>query len=97
MNCHYFCLFLSVILLLIKYKTSEHKKVQDKLSAAIKISLWNSSFPMGTQFIATLKCMKPKQSVCKEKLVLLEPRCEKTGLRGFRPGHTQTGLYRHRR
>ena len=22
-----------------------------------------------------------------------EPRCEKTGLRGFRPGPTQTGLY----
>ena len=26
-----------------------------------------------------------------------EPRCEKTGLRGFRPGPTQTGLYSHRR
>ena len=26
-----------------------------------------------------------------------EPRCEKTGLRGFRPGPTQTGLYCHRR
>ena len=25
-----------------------------------------------------------------------EPRCEKTGLWGFRPGPTQTGLYRHR-
>ena len=25
-----------------------------------------------------------------------EPRCEKTGLRGFRPGPTQTGLYNHR-
>ena len=28
---------------------------------------------------------------------LNEPRCEKTGLWGFRPGHTQTGLYSHRR
>ena len=27
----------------------------------------------------------------------VEPRCEKTGLRGFRPGPTQTGLYSHRR
>ena len=27
---------------------------------------------------------------------LYEPRCEKTGLRGFRPGPTQTGLYSHR-
>ena len=26
-----------------------------------------------------------------------EPRCEKTGLRGFHPGPTQTGLYSHRR
>ena len=28
---------------------------------------------------------------------LYEPRCEKTGLRGFRPGPTQTGLHSHRR
>ena len=27
----------------------------------------------------------------------LEPRSEKTGLRGFRPGSTQTGLYNYRR
>ena len=26
-----------------------------------------------------------------------EPRSEKTGLGGFRPGPTQTGLYNHRR
>ena len=26
-----------------------------------------------------------------------EPRSEKTGLRGFRPGPKQTGLYSHRR
>ena len=29
--------------------------------------------------------------------VLNEPHCEKTGLRGFRPGPTQTGLYNHTR
>ena len=28
---------------------------------------------------------------------IFEPRCEKTGLRGFRPGPTQTRLYSHRR
>ena len=28
---------------------------------------------------------------------LSEPRCEKTGPRGFRPGPTHTGLYNHRR
>ena len=30
-------------------------------------------------------------------IVINEPRCEKTGLRGARPGLTQTGLYNHRR
>ena len=29
--------------------------------------------------------------------MIIEPRREKTGLRGFRPGPTQTGLYKHRR
>ena len=29
--------------------------------------------------------------------MLSEPSCEKTGLRGFRPGPTQTRLYSHRR
>ena len=28
---------------------------------------------------------------------IFEPRREKTGFRGFRPGPTQTGLYGHRR
>ena len=27
---------------------------------------------------------------------IIGPRCENTGLRGFRPGPTQTGLYSHR-
>ena len=30
-------------------------------------------------------------------LILYEPRYEKTGLRGFHTGLTQTGLYSHRR
>ena len=30
-------------------------------------------------------------------IILYEPRSEKTGLWGFRPGPTQTGLYSHRR
>ena len=30
-------------------------------------------------------------------LPVFEPRCEKTGLRGFRPSPTQTELYSHRR
>ena len=30
-------------------------------------------------------------------LLSFEPRCEKPGLEGFRPGPAQTGLYSHRR
>ena len=33
----------------------------------------------------------------KEGSWCIEPRCEKNGLRGFRPGPTQTGLYNNRR
>ena len=33
----------------------------------------------------------------KQKNRCNEPRCEKTGLRGFRPGRTQTRLYIYRR
>ena len=53
---------------------------------------------------------KPKRLVpvyCQTNPVVIEstkakksrnwPRSEKTGLRGFRPGLTQTGLYSHRR
>ena len=29
--------------------------------------------------------------------IIIEPRCEKTGLRGFRPGQIQTRLYNHSR
>ena len=32
-----------------------------------------------------------------DMLYLFEPRREKTGLRGFRPGPTQTGLYKLRK
>ena len=33
----------------------------------------------------------------RESVMIDEPRCEKTGLQGFRPDPTQTGLYIHRR
>ena len=33
----------------------------------------------------------------KRTSLTFEPRCEKTGLRGIRPGPTQTRLYSHRR
>ena len=38
-------------------------------------------------------CTKTEDSKMLE--ILLEPRCEKTGLRGFRPGPPQIGLYSH--
>ena len=43
-------------------------------------------------------CIKQESSVQNHfeySLSLYEPRCEKTGLRGFRPGLTQTELYKH--
>ena len=46
-----------------------------------------------------LLCMtlKDKQLVTAVWKEQCEPRSENTGLRGFRPGPTQTGLYSHRR
>ena len=41
-----------------------------------------------TNFAKCVTCLPP---------FAYEPRCEKTGLRGFRPCPTQTGLYSHRR
>ena len=38
-----------------------------------------------------------KRSCCSLTCLINEPRCEKTGLRGFQPGQAQTGLYSHRR
>ena len=32
-----------------------------------------------------------------KRMMKYDPRCQETGLRSFRPGPTQTGLYSHRR
>ena len=37
------------------------------------------------------------ETKCAKLIHLFEPPREKTGLRGFRPGLTQTGLHSHRR
>ena len=37
------------------------------------------------------------EAICIFTSLLVEPRREKTGLRGFRPGPTQTGLYKLRK
>ena len=47
-------------------------------------------------YLISAKCNNVTQYNCKAKHKN-EPRCEKTGLQGFRPGRTQTGLYSHRR
>ena len=40
-------------------------------------------------------CTEAVRSASALFVILIEPRCEKTGLRGFRPGPTQTRLYSH--
>ena len=44
-----------------------------------------------------LSKMSQRLVVHSDVLLLSGPRCEKTGLRGFRPGPTQTRLYSYRR
>ena len=51
--------------------------------------------PVTKQYSHFVRCLIWGYTVC--LCVINEPRCEKTGLRGFRPGPTQTGLYSHRR
>ena len=50
-----------------------------------------------TSRVYQLKKPMTKPRASKLLHVPFEPRCEKTGLRNFRPGPTQTGLQNHRR
>ena len=56
------------------------------------LSKWSTRF-FFLQTVLTISY--PNSEATGRKIV--EPRCEKTGLRGFRPGPTQTGLCSHRR
>ena len=47
-----------------------------------------SCFSVSFHFIVNIRDLKVT-------LKSNEPRCEQTGIRGFRPGLTQTGLYSH--
>ena len=47
------------------------------------------------QFLCFLFRRDSYASPCLGYAALYEPRCEKTGLRGFRPGPTRTGLCNH--
>ena len=56
--------------------------------------------PAGLNVIASLvTTIASKWLLCKKnaRTLLFEPRCEKTGLRGVRPGQTLARLYSHRR
>ena len=54
-------------------------------------------FPLHLLYAKLLLKSKPVQMFTDYSNLSFEPRCEKTGLRGFGPGPTQTGLYNHRR
>ena len=49
----------------------------------VKVMQVGFSYSLGQKIVNAIKLPR----------VLVEPRREKTGLRGFRPGPTQTGLY----
>ena len=52
-----------------------------------------AKFPDCHCVLNALQCLPGERT----RMWQYEPRCEKTGLRGVRPGPTQTGLYSHRR
>ena len=54
----------------------------------------NTCFKFTVCFLCLFQFMDSSNS---QGIIKYEPRSEKTGLRGFRPGPTQTGLYCHRR
>ena len=65
---------------------------------------WSPSYPNLDKYMKTyIRCKQHKYSTLKHKTIMTttdfinEPRREKTGLRGFRPGPTQTGLYKLRK
>ena len=56
-------------------------------------------FPVGAVIVGCLFLLtfSERFSVSITHFTPYEPHCEKTGLRGFRPGPIQTGLYNHTR
>ena len=63
--------------------------VQNTVLIKLGVLLWAEPFIIETTQILIVKNIRITFS--------FEPRRQKTGLRGFRPGPTQTGLYSHRR
>ena len=56
--------------------------------------LENNSYTTTKALVRLLSCIA---GAVLSLLMAYEPRCDKTGLRGFRPGPTQTGLCSHGR
>ena len=62
-----------------------------------KVSICNFSYVFSIVFFSAAFLFWLYQFLIIDALtVLFGLRCEKTGLRGFRPGPTQTGLHSHR-
>ena len=66
------------------------KNVVIKLAEMVRNFCWHRKFVPEGMFTASLEIYTHKPGP-------IEPRSEKTGLRGFRPGLTQTRLYNHSR
>ena len=62
----------------------------------LAMATYSSHRPKMGNILRHDKCYKEFQNVsCFLSHLVYEPRCEKTGPRGFRPGPTQTGLCNH--
>ena len=64
-------------------------KTSSIILVALKLAMLN---PVHTGY----RYPTDNQQDCKQPIQSSEPHREKTGLRGFRPGATQIGLYSHR-
>ena len=75
--------------------TCKHK--QNVVCSLHRENFLNCSIFFSLALIASDLTRIPYSKLYSRAHLVFEPRCEKTGLRGFRPGPTQTGLYSHKR
>ena len=85
---------------IVNYKT--YQRIQFPLTPASGKSVWKAEGATIDRVVVDLSqekkiCKKPLKTHNEASASAFEPRYEKTGLRGFRSGPTQTGLYSHRR
>ena len=69
------------------------------MCANVRINIFWFELGLSVPVLSPVGVVADSQMSCKIRLLpgLFEPRSEKTGLRGFRPGPTQIRLYSHRR